>query len=367
MADQMSKVYFVRSSKQPLSESAVKLERLLDYSGILSRIGQDQRVLLKMHFGEHLPGGFVHPDLLASVASKIDAQGASAFTADTNTLYRGTRNNTIDHLNSAHEHGFCISSIGVPVVIAGGVFTETSVLLPTGGKYVEQASIVEDIMRADSIVVVSHFKGHQLFGFGGGLKNLAMGSASRQGKLQMHSTVKPFVSERCTACGSCVEWCPADAIAIEGDTARIDESACIGCAECITVCPEKAVKIRWNESTTSIQYKLIDYFSGIVRNFEGYICYINVLFDLTPLCDCVGQAQDSFTRDVGIACSLDPVALDQASADLVNESVSEERGQKVDIFRELHSETDWTIQLEYAKELELGNRNYELTELPSRP
>ena len=367
MVDSGSKVYFIRAEKKPLSESVRRLSLLLHESQVLSGISEGQQVALKMHFGEALPGGFVHPQLVAKVGEEVRQHGGRAFATDTNTLYRGTRNNTIDHLRSASEHGFDISSIGIPVVIAGGTFSESSIVLPTGGKHIEQASVVTDIVRSDSMVVVSHFKGHMLFGFGGALKNLAMGCASRLGKLQMHSTVRPYVSERCTACGTCIEWCPADAISIDGDSAGIDEEACIGCAECIAVFPEKAVKIRWNESTTTIQYKLVDYFSAIVRRFEGYMCYINVLFDLTPLCDCIGQEQSNFTDDIGIACSLDPVALDQACADLVNSAVSEDRGASVDVFTELHPETDWTIQLEYAEELGLGSRQYELIELPSRP
>jgi len=367
MVDRGSRVYFIRASKDPLSESTHKLAALLETSQVLSCISQGQFVAIKMHFGEQSPGGFVHPDLLATVAAEVGKLGGKAFATDTNTLYRGTRNNTIDHLTAAFDHGFDISTIGVPVVMAGGVFSESSVDLPTGGRYIEQASVVEDIIRADSMVVVSHFKGHMLFGFGGALKNVAMGCATRLGKLQMHSTVRPYVSEGCTACGTCIEWCPADAIAISGDSAEIDEEACIGCAECITICPEKTVKIRWNESTTSIQYKLVDYFSAITKRFEGHICYVNVLFDISPLCDCMGQTQENFTGDIGIACSLDPVALDQACVDLVNDAVTSDRGGPVDIFSELHADTDWKIQLDYAQELELGYRHYELIELPARP
>jgi hypothetical protein len=322
-----------------------------------------------MHFGESAVTGHVRPRFVRRIVGWLQKQGASPFLTDTNTLYRGSRADTVSHLRAAAEHGFTHQALGAPVVIAGGLRGTTEVMVPFDGRFVANAAIGPEFVKADAILAVTHFKGHEVTGFGGTLKNLGMGCASRSGKLDMHSTTKPYVRPSCTACGVCASWCPEDAITIE-ESAVIDDDRCVGCAECIAVCPEKAVGIRWNESTDTCQMKMVEYAGAVVQAKPGRVGYVNFITDVHPVCDCYGTEKVAIVRDIGVVASLDPVAIDTASYDLVNEApVAEDAelsdGYHVgsDKFRDLHPDVDPTVQLRHAEELGLGTRDYELVEI----
>ncbi|MCK4681226.1 DUF362 domain-containing protein, partial [bacterium] len=205
-------------------------------------------------------------------------------------------------------------------------------------------------------------------GFGGTLKNLGMGCASRAGKLDMHSTTRPYVKPSCNACGVCLTWCPEDAITL-GETAEIDDGKCIGCAECVAVCPTKAVGIRWNESTDTCQMKMVEYACAVVATKPGRAGYVSFITDVHPICDCFGTEKVAIVPDIGVVASLDPVAIDQAAYDLVNEApaadgeLSDGYRAGSDKFRDLHPDVDPTVQLRHAEKLGLGTRNYELIEI----
>jgi uncharacterized Fe-S center protein len=242
-------------------------------------------------------------------------------------------------------------------------------MVPVNGRFVQSAAIGPEFVKADAVMSVAHFKGHEVTGFGGTLKNLGMGCASRSGKLDMHSTTKPFVRPSCTACGVCARWCPEDAITVN-ETAVIDEDRCIGCAECIAVCPSKAVGIRWNESTDTCQMKMVEYAGAVVQAKPGHIGYINFVTDVHPVCDCYGTEKVAIVPDIGVLASLDPVAIDSAAYDLVNEAaaapdaeLSDGYHTGSDKFRDLHPDVDPTVQLRHAEELGLGTRDYELIEV----
>ncbi|MEA3409006.1 MAG: DUF362 domain-containing protein [Candidatus Eisenbacteria bacterium] len=322
-----------------------------------------------MHFGESQVTGHVRPRFMRRVVAWLQKQGASPFLTDTNTLYRGARADTVSHLRAAAEHGFTFQALGAPVVIAGGLRGTTETVVPVEGRFVTNAGIGPEFVKADALLSVAHFKGHEVTGFGGTLKNLGMGCASRAGKLDMHSTTKPYVKPSCTACGVCVLWCPADAITV-AEMAAIDGSKCIGCAECIAVCPTKAVGIRWNESTDTCQMKMVEYAGAVVATKRGRVGYINFITDVHPVCDCFGTEKIPIVPDVGVLASLDPVAIDQAAYDLVNEAPAAANGglsdgycAGSDKFRDLHPDVDPTVQLRHAEELGLGTRDYELIEV----
>jgi uncharacterized Fe-S center protein len=218
---------------------------------------------------------------------------------------------------------------------------------------------------------VAHFKGHELTGFGGTLKNLGMGCAARQGKLKQHSNVSPKVKRKdCVSCGRCISWCPGEAISFVEEKAKIDLKKCIGCGECIMVCPEGVIQINWNETIEVFQEKMVEYSLSALKGKEKKSIFLNFLTDISPACDCYGHADRPIVADIGILGSLDPVAVDQASADMVNAEEglknsalrsSHKRGQ--DKFRDLYPNVDWEIQLNYAQKLGMGNREYELVKI----
>ena len=353
-----STVWFADLSAPPGRSLIDKTGELLRAAGLSGRIGPGDLTAVKLHFGEKGNVSFVRPVFVRKVVEEIAAAGGKPFLTDTNTLYVGGRSNSVDHLRTAIAHGFAFAVVGAPLVIADGIRGESSVSVPVEGKIFPEVAIGAEIVNADAIVAVTHFKGHELSGFGGTIKNLGMGCAARSGKLAQHSTVSPVVDPaNCTGCGTCIAHCPSGAIGILSQTALIDPRTCIGCADCIVVCPEQTVKVDWNEAAPMVQKKMVEHAAGALRGKKESSLFLSFVMQISPYCDCYGNNDRPIAPDVGILASADPVALDQACADLVIRAAGR------DPFRETHPEIDWTIQLSYAEELGLGTREYLLETL----
>jgi uncharacterized Fe-S center protein len=332
-----------------------KTGELLRAAGISGRVAPGDLTAVKLHFGERGNVSFVRPVFVRKIVEEIAATGGRPFLTDTNTLYVGGRSNSVDHLRTAIANGFAFSVVDAPLLIADGIRGESSVRVPVEGKIFTEVAIGADIINADAIVAVTHFKGHELTGFGGTIKNIGMGCAARSGKLAQHSTVSPRVDPaNCTGCETCVVHCPAGAIEVVSQKALISPGTCIGCADCIVVCPEHTVMIDWNEATPAVQRKMVEHAAGALRGKKEACLFVSFVMQISPYCDCYGSNDRPIAPDVGILASADPVALDQACADLVIRSAGR------DPFRETHPGVDWTIQLDYGEEMGLGTRNYHL-------
>ena len=187
-----------------------KLRRLMKEAGFESIDFDGKFVAVKIHFGE--PGNLadLRPNWAAEVCDYIRELGGKPFLTDCNTLYVGGRKNALDHLDSAYKNGYNPFQTGVHTIIADGLKGTDEALIPVeGGEYSKEAKIGRAIADADVVISLSHFKGHELTGFGGAIKNLGMGSGSRAGKMEMHSAGKPFVrTADCIGCGRCNFVCP---------------------------------------------------------------------------------------------------------------------------------------------------------------
>ena len=232
--------------------------------------------------------------------------------------------------------------------------------------------LAEAIVEAEGLVTLTHFKLHELSGFGGALKNLGMGCASRKGKLSQHSNIAPAVNaKKCTGCGDCVVHCAQEAIGINPETEKavIDPKKCVGCAECILVCPYGNIQIQWNESIPVFLKKMMEYASGVMTTKRDRGVFISFITQVSPACDCYGHNDLPIVGDLGILASRDPVAIDQACADLVLASPGlagsclQNLSPGADKFKEIYPQVDWPIQLEYAEKLGLGSREYELVKV----
>jgi uncharacterized Fe-S center protein len=362
-------VYFLKLTEGNGDGIVEGIGPLLDSSGVACVLSAKGSVAVKMHFGESNETGHVRPRFVRRIVAWLASSGARPFLTDTNTLYRGNRGNSLDHTRAAAEHGFSFSSLGVPIIIGDGVRGTNDLRVPVSGQYVKDASIGAEFGQIDSMFSLAHFKGHELSGFGGAMKNVGMGCAARAGKLDMHSDTVPYARASCTGCGVCMSWCPVGAVSIDG-AAVVDEEKCIGCGQCLAVCPESAMSIKWNESTDIFQRKMVEYVKAVVSLLKGRICYVNFITDVHPVCDCYGGAKLPIAPDIGVVASMDPVAIDQASYDLVNGARPTKDGglsggyrQGEDKFRDLHPDVDPTVQLRYAEELGLGTRNYRIIEV----
>ncbi|MFW6014683.1 MAG: DUF362 domain-containing protein [Candidatus Nanoarchaeia archaeon] len=306
------------------------------------------KTAVKTHFGEKGQTRYVNPEHVKKIYELIKEKTNDCFLSDTNTLYRGMRTNATNHKKIALEHGFDFA----PIVIADGEDGNEYNEVKINKKHFDKAHIAKGYEDVDTFVVVSHFKGHILHGFGGALKNLSMGCANRAGKLAMHSKISPYLKKGCTACGTCVKKCPADAIKIENETAVIENKKCIGCAECIAVCPKGVIKVPFDgASENEVIERSAEYAYAAVKDKKCvYFTFIN---NITRLCDCISDSE-IIGKDAGVIAGTDPVAMDWAAYDLLKE-----KNDGVDVFRQAGN-PDGTLIMKYAEELNMGTSGYEI-------
>lgn len=332
-------------------------------------------VAVKLHFGEAGNTAHIRPQYVRKVVDRLKELHTKPFLTDTNTLYVGSRTEAWSHLVTAFDNGFTREVTGAPAIISDGLRGNNTIMVSVKGRHVKDAHIAADIHYADGLVVLTHFKGHELTAFGGALKNLGMGCASREGKLEQHSNISPKVSrKKCIGCGECVVWCKGQAIAVEGEAeerkARINPENCVGCAECILTCKQRAIQVQWNESIPVFMEKMVEYASAVLSHKQKKVVFVTFVTDVSPLCDCTPFSDRPIVPSLGILASSDPVAIDQAAADLVNGApgnplsvLNKAMAPGEDKFRALFPEIDWEHQLKYAEQIGLGTRDYALVNL----
>jgi hypothetical protein len=357
-----------------------KLDILLDRADLKGKIRERDLVAIKLHFGEKGNTAYVRPIFLRRVVDRVKQYKGKPFLTDTNTLYVGTRAEAVSHLTTALENGFTESAVNAPILIADGLRGNSAVKVRIDKRIFKTVSIAREIHMADGLIAVTHFKGHELSGFGGALKNLGMGCASREGKLSQHSNISPQVDGKtCKGCKACLSWCAQEAILMQPppsgvetkhSIAFIDPKKCVGCGECILTCSSGAIQVQLNESIPMFQKKMVEYARGVIQKKKGKTLCLNFLTQISPACDCYGYSDTPIVNDIGILSSEDPVAIDQASVDLVNRQEGN-RSSKLpgawkpgeDKFKAIYPQVDWSIQLAYAEEIGLGTRNYELVKI----
>ncbi len=378
-----STVYFTSLRAKYDDSLLTKIKRLAQAAGLENIIRGKGLAAIKIHFGERGNTAFIRPLLVRPVVDAIVEAGGRPFITDSGTLYPGSRGNSVDHLNTAILNGFAYAVVGAPLVIADGIDGRDEVAVQVNLKHFKEVFIGSAIVRADSLVSLAHFKLHEAAGFGGAIKNIGMGTASRKGKMSQHSDVAPeIVLRKCIGCGVCIEQCaqgamvlverPAGAPAPKASVTkvmRIDQELCAGCARCIHACPQGAVSINWEKDLPKFMEKMVEYTAGALRGKQNRSLFINFLTQISPACDCYPFSDAPIVGDIGITASTDPVAIDQACADLVNSQPHLESsclkgvGECPDKIRAVYPHIDWERQLKYASELGIGSREYELVEI----
>lgn len=305
----MSTVYFKRTRPAGRPELGAAALELLKKVVAESGHHFEAEVPIKAHFGERGNRTYIPAATYDPLIDYLEAQGVKPSFIETNVLYRGSRTTREDHLKLAREHGFS----RIPVIIADGEIGLEYDEVVIDKDFFRSCRIGKAYGRFRQFIVTSHFKGHIAAGFGGSLKQLAMGFAARGGKLAQHTDIKPLVrAKKCIACGICAEKCDFGAITIDG-IARIDPDKCAGCAGCIAVCPQAAIHNSWEG--VHFPEKLAEYAYGATRGKDNL--YISFLHDITEECDCVGGPMTPIMPNIGVVAGKDPVALDAACLDLV--------------------------------------------------
>jgi uncharacterized Fe-S center protein len=369
-----SKVYFTNLRTSPSSNLLSKMERLARRAGIENIDFKNQFVAIKIHFGEPGNLAFIRPNYVARIAGMLRRMGAKPFLTDSNTLYSGNRSNAVDHIQSAMDNGFNPISAKCDVIIADGLKGADYREIQIDGEYCKSPKIGTAIVDADIVLSMSHFKGHEQSGFGGVLKNLGMGSASVGGKLELHSASKPVINrDSCTGCNICAKHCAHDAIHLGKDRiAGIDYSKCVGCGQCIALCQYGAATMGEGETSERLNCKIAEYAKAVLLDKPHF--HLSFIMNVSPECDCWNHNDAAIIPDLGIAASFDPVALDQACADLVTkapilsgsklaEKYPHSHAEGKDKFHLVHPDTNWQAGLKHAEKIGLGTRQYELEEV----
>jgi uncharacterized Fe-S center protein len=354
-----SKVHFISADgREPAAVLSEKAKKAYLATGFNDRLAESEFTALKIHFGESGNAGYIKPAWLAGLIREVRRRTGHAFLTDSNTLYVGRRSNSIDHLRLAWSHGFTPEATGLPVIIADGLIGRDKLEPRSDQKRTSSSKIASAILDADALVGLAHVTGHVQTGLGAAIKNLGMGCASRAGKLDQHSVTHPRVNaKQCRNCGLCRDLCPAAAIIQAEGHVVIDPARCVGCGECLVACKHGAIKMKWDEDSVRLQEKMAEYALRVAAHFGGKAVFVNFLIQVTKDCDCMAKAQKPIVPDIGVLASLDPVAVDQASADLILAAAGEKDPLRAGY------DLDWSGQLAHGEKIGLGSRRYALIEV----
>lgn len=355
-------VYFVPvASGDDVTAVAAKSVRLLCETGLDQRFGKDQIVAVKQHFGEHKDGHYIKPPVTAALVKALKDRGARTFLTDTATLYVGGRSDGLAHAQTVHRHGFTPEAVGAPFIAADGLRGIDSMPVPIDGKHFTEVRIASAVYHADAALVLTHITGHCQTGYGGAIKNLAMGMVPRSAKLLQHFQAIPRQDiMKCTACGACVRWCPAGAIELvtkdNREHACINAQKCIGCGECLAFCRFGAMSFDWSASGPSFAERTVEHALGYIKIKRDVTVYLNYAMEITRDCDCE-RTERSELAAAGIVAGTDVLAVEQATIDVINEKAGG------DFFARLWPGYDYTVQLAYGEKLGIGTRKYKMERL----
>jgi len=370
-----AKVYFSDFRTVPFGDGLpVKLKKLIKKAGI-GQIDMDGKfVAIKMHFGELGNISYLRPNYARAVADVVKELGGKPFLTDCNTMYPGSRKNALEHLECAWENGFTPLTVGCPILIGDGLKGTDDIAVPVvGGEYVKEAKIGRAIMDADVFISLTHFKGHELTGFGGTIKNIGMGCGSRAGKKDQHSNGKANIDlELCRGCRKCEKECANDGLSFDaaGKKMTVNRENCVGCGRCLGACNFDAISFEGDNASSLLNCRMAEYAKAVVDGRPNF--HISLVVDVSPNCDCHGENDAPILPDIGMFASLDPLALDQACADaclkaqpLPGSQLSDNLTKASfvdhhDHFINSAPESEWRTCLEHAEKIGLGTRNYEL-------
>ena len=353
-----------------------KLKKMIRKAGIGDIDMDGKFAAIKLHFGELGNISFLRPNYAKAVADTVRELGGKPFLTDCNTMYPGSRKNALEHLECAWENGFGPMSTGCPIIIGDGLKGTDDIAVPVkGGEFVKEAKIGRAVMDADIFISLTHFKGHEVTGFGGALKNIGMGCGSRAGKTEQHSGGQASINEEnCRGCRKCEKECANGGLEFDEETRKMHVTEdCVGCGRCLGACNFDAIDFKDSSAAEDLNRKMAEYANAVVDGRPSF--HISLVCDVSPNCDCHGENDSPIIPNIGMFASFDPVALDQACADacmsatpLPNSQVADNMAKDGfcdhhDLFKNSRPESDWVSCLEHAEKIGLGSREYELIEV----
>ncbi len=372
-----AKVYFTDFRAKLGEGLPTKLKRLLREAGIDKIDMSGKFVAIKLHFGELGNISYLRPNYARAVVDLVKELGGKPYLTDCNTMYPGSRKNALEHLECAWENGFTPLTVGCPIIIGDGLKGTDDIEVPVrGGEYVKAAKIGRAVMDADIFISLTHFKGHEMTGFGGTIKNIGMGCGSRAGKKEQHSSGKPRIKEaRCRGCKLCMKECANGGLVFD-DAAKkmtIDQEKCVGCGRCLGACNFDAIYFRNDNAVSMLNYRMAEYAKAVVDGRPNF--HISLIVDVSPNCDCHSENDAPILPNIGMLASFDPLALDKACADLClaatpmpNSQLSDNMAKADfhdhhDNFANSRPESEWRSCIAHGEKIGLGTTEYELIKI----
>ena len=347
---------FFRSAKD-VGAKTNQLDQVKELFLKISPVKEGDIVAVKIHPGEYGNTTYIRPVLVRTIVDLVREAGGIPFVTDTTTLYKGMKLNAADLIWAAAMNGFTQASMNAPFIVADGLLGDDAVKVDLEGSILKDITVASAIAKADSMIVLSHGKGHPGSGFGGAVKNLGMGCLDKEGKTKVHKVGRPTIDlEKCTGCGDCINICAWNALVLEDTNARVDWNLCRGELACMDSCPEEAI-IAPENVDVEMQKLLGEAALGPIKCLPGRIGYINWIYDLTPGCDCFNFSAPPFADDVGITASTDPVAIDTATVDLINRKMGHHDRSITDVWG-----VNPVVHLKYAEQVGCGSMEYSLME-----
>lgn len=385
-----AKIWFMDArAKRFLESIAIKGREILEYSGWLDNLKPGDLVAVKTHMGEAYNVGYLRPIIVRTLVEALKEKGCRPFVTDTTTMpYHPwiSRTLAIDHLETANMNGFNQGTMGCPIIIADGWMGTDDVIVDLKGRgnYLKKQFIARAIADADAVLSVAHFKGHPAGGYGGAMKNIGVGGASKRGKMNLHGALagdKPiFKTDLCPG-RSCEWWetceacCPEGGITITDQGFEVDEESCVYCFSCANLCVNMAGvgAIQRFDLLPALGRRIADSaLAAVMTKDPGMTFFMNYAIDITPACDCYGWTDTPIVNGLGILASTDPVAVDKACIDMMNEapgltnSEAEEFGAMAPGAKKLNiiKGKDIEPQVYGGVGNGLGTTDYEIEEVP---
>lgn len=372
-----AKVYFTDFRAKLGEGLPTKLKRLMKTAGIAELNLEGKFVAIKLHFGELGNISYLRPNYARAVVDVVKELGGKPFLTDCNTMYPGSRKNALEHLECAWENGFTPLTVGCPIIIGDGLKGTDDIEVPVAsGEYVKTAKIGRAVMDADVFISLTHFKGHEMTGFGGAIKNIGMGCGSRAGKTEQHSSGKPFIKEaKCRGCRLCLRECANNGLVFDAEKKKmtVNTENCVGCGRCLGACNFDAIRFKNDNATKVLNCRMAEYTKAVVDGRPNF--HISLIVDVSPNCDCHAENDAPILPNVGMFASTDPLALDRACVDaclkqkplpgsqLADNMAKHDFCDHHDHFKNSRPESEWRSCLEHAEKIGLGTSQYELIEM----
>ncbi|HEY3297142.1 MAG TPA: DUF362 domain-containing protein [Armatimonadota bacterium] len=366
----MSKVFFASSYAYEMGADhtlPMKLDRVLKKLDFSERM-KDKKVCIKMHLGGNVGYSTIHPIFVRRLVDFVKKAGGKPFVTE------------IDYFAlSAHERGYTQEVLGCPVLPAAGFSDKYYHEYPLQYKNLSSVQIAGEVWDADFLICLSHAKGHGCTGYGGAIKNLAIGALTNKSRSQMHMVQhaeKFWDAEKCThyidGCSICVEQCPRCTTRFADDkTLHVGFHECDFCKSCNDICPTGALSIT-DVNADDFQEAMARVVQAILGNYpDENSVFLNIATNITPFCDCMGMTTPSLVPDIGIFASRDIVAIENATLDSIKyENLipgSMIGGVKMldlegHLFKKIHGVDPYT-QVRASEELGLGTGTYEIEEV----